>query len=125
MASSDLTPVEDAISHMLGKARQVTDTEVVALSHCLDRILAKDYRVPADVPPADNSSVDGYAIRAADLSGQQPLPVSGRIAAGKAPGSCRPGSAVHFHWRGNPRRCRRGGHAGAGHRGRGWPHYHR
>lgn len=96
MASSDLTPVEDAISHMLGKARQVTDTEVVALSHCLDRILAKDYRVPADVPPADNSSVDGYAIRAADLSGQQPLPVSGRIAAGQAPGSCRPGSAVRI-----------------------------
>lgn len=96
MAGSDLTPVEEAISHLLGRARQVTDTEMVALGQCLDRILAKDYRVPADVPPADNSSVDGYALRAGDLIRNQSLPVSGRVAAGDAPGPCLPGAAVRI-----------------------------
>ncbi len=96
MASSDLTPVDDAINHLLGRARPASHTETVALGDSLDRVLARDYRVPADVPPADNSAVDGYAVRAGDLSGESMLPVSGRIAAGEAPGSLQPGTAVRI-----------------------------
>lgn len=96
MASSDLTPVDDTINHLLGRARAVSHTETVALTDSLDRVLARDYKIPADVPPADNSAVDGYAIRAGDLSDKALLPVSGRIAAGEAPGSLQPGTAVRI-----------------------------
>lgn len=96
MASSELTPLEDALDHLISQTTAVTRTEKVALSDSLDRILAKDYLVPADVPPADNSAVDGYALRAGDLSNQTSLPVSGRVAAGHAPGSLRPGTAVRI-----------------------------
>ncbi len=96
MASSDLTSVDDALKHLVGQARPVACTERVALTDSLDRILARDYRVPADVPPADNSAVDGYAVRAGDLSSEVLLPVSGRIAAGEAPVALAPGTAVRI-----------------------------
>ncbi|PXX92281.1 molybdopterin molybdenumtransferase MoeA [Marinobacter vulgaris] len=96
MTSPDLTPVGDAINHLLSQARPVTGHETVALKDSLDRVLAEDYLVPADVPPADNSAVDGYAVRAGDLSGEGPLPVSGRVAAGEAPGALEPGTAVRI-----------------------------
>lgn len=96
MVYSDLIPVDDAIRRLVGQARPVIRTEKVALTASLDRVLALDYRVPADVPPADNSAVDGYAIRAGDLVGGTLLPVSGRVAAGQAPGSLAPGTAVRI-----------------------------
>lgn len=96
MASSDLISVDDAINHLVAHARPVADTQTVALAESLDRVLARDYSVPADVPPADNSAVDGYAVRAGDLSQATLLPVSGRVAAGEAPGSLPPGTAVRI-----------------------------
>lgn len=96
MASSELTPVNDAINHLVEQARPVARTETVALADSLDRVLARDYRVPEDVPPADNSAVDGYAVRAGDLAGEAPLPVSGRVAAGEAPGALEPGTVVRI-----------------------------
>lgn len=96
MTSSDLTPVDDTIDHLVARARPVTHTQTVALADSLDRVLARDYTVPADVPPADNSAVDGYAVRAGDLSSETVLPVSGRVAAGEAPGALQPGTAVRI-----------------------------
>ncbi|MEP3165780.1 MAG: gephyrin-like molybdotransferase Glp, partial [Marinobacter sp.] len=96
MASSDLIPVDDAIEHLLARARPVELTQTVPLADSLDRVLALDYTVPEDVPPADNSAVDGYAVRAGDLSHQTVLPVSGRVAAGQAPGSLPPRTAVRI-----------------------------
>ncbi|NMT63237.1 molybdopterin molybdotransferase MoeA [Marinobacter orientalis] len=96
MASSDLIPVDDAINHLVARARPVAHTQTVPLADSLDRVLARDYTVPADVPPADNSAVDGYAVRAGDLAGEGPLPVSGRIAAGEAPDALKPGTAVRI-----------------------------
>lgn len=96
MAHSNLTPVNDAIDHLLKKARAVSETETVALKDSMDRILATDYLVPADVPPADNSAVDGYALRAGDLAGEALLPVVGRVAAGESPGTLRPGTAMRI-----------------------------
>lgn len=96
MASSDLISVDDAINHLIARARTVADSQTVALADSLDRVLAIDYSVPADVPPADNSAVDGYAVRAGDLSEATVLPVSGRVAAGETPGSHQPGTAVRI-----------------------------
>ena len=96
MASSDLTPVEEAIDHLVARARPITRSQTVALTNSLDRVLARDYTVPADVPPADNSAVDGYAVRAGDLAGGEPLPVSGRTAAGEERLTLKPGTAVRL-----------------------------
>lgn len=48
------------------------------------------------MPPADNSAVDGYALRKQDLHGDQPIPVSARIPAGEAPKPLEPGTAARI-----------------------------
>lgn len=90
-----LTSLDDALAQLLPQAHIVAGTETLPLRHALGRILATDQSVPADVPPADNSAVDGYAVCIADLT-DQPLPVSQRIPAGVAPESLAPGSAARI-----------------------------
>ena len=59
------------------------DAESVATEHALGRVLAADVRSSLDVPPADNSAMDGYALRVADVpAAGTVLAVSQRIAAG-------------------------------------------
>lgn len=96
MASQDLTSLDDALDHLLARAHTVTETRTLPLHRTLGRVLATDITVPADVPPADNSAVDGYAVRAADLATNTVLPVSARVAAGEAPGVLEPGTAVRI-----------------------------
>lgn len=90
-----LTSLDDALAAILTQAMPVRGTETRLLTRALGRILAQDQPVPADVPPADNSAVDGYAVRSADLD-QQPLPVSQRIPAGTAPQPLEPGTAARI-----------------------------
>ncbi|MDK9558799.1 molybdopterin molybdotransferase MoeA [Marinobacter sp. M216] len=85
MAGPNLISLEDALTHLLARAPAMTSSESVDLSKTLNRILAEDQTVPADVPPADNSAVDGYALRQRDVQPGRPLPVSARIPAGEAP----------------------------------------
>ncbi|MBQ0833375.1 gephyrin-like molybdotransferase Glp [Marinobacter sp.] len=94
--AANLTPVDEAIAQLLSKAPVIAETELLPLTESLGRILAQDYQVPADVPPADNSAVDGYALRAEDYVHGQALSVSGRIPAGSAPGLLQPGTAVRI-----------------------------
>jgi molybdopterin molybdotransferase len=71
--------------------------EQVALRGAVGRILAHDVLAPVDLPPFDNSAVDGYAMRHADLKSGQPtlLPVHGKTFAGHAPaGGLPPGMAA-------------------------------
>ncbi len=91
-----LTPLDDALEHLLAQAKPIERTETLPLAQTLGRVLANDILVPADVPPADNSAVDGYAVRAADTVSGQPLLVSARVAAGQAPGVLEPGTAVRI-----------------------------
>ena len=55
-------------------------TEYPPLGAALGRVLAEDVRTPIDLPPFDNSQMDGYAVRADASAG--PLRVSGHVAAG-------------------------------------------
>lgn len=96
MAGQHLTAVEEAISHILAQATALTGSETVPLTESLGRVLAEDHHVPADVPPADNSAVDGYALRTQDLVADQPLPLSARVPAGQAPEAIEPGTAVRI-----------------------------
>lgn len=96
MAGPQLTSVDDALAHLLDGAPVINETRTVPLHQSLGRVLATDIAVPADVPPADNSAVDGYAVRASDLDGSTVLPVSARVAAGQPPGELQPGTAVRI-----------------------------
>ncbi|WP_323750343.1 gephyrin-like molybdotransferase Glp [Marinobacter sp.] len=96
MTKANLTSLDDALTHLLEHATAITETESVTLSGSLGRVLAQDYHVPADVPPADNSAVDGYAIRHGDIHDSEPLNVSDRIPAGAAPQPLQPGTAARI-----------------------------
>jgi molybdopterin molybdotransferase len=77
-------------------------SETVPLAQALGRVLAADVRADHAVPPFDNSSMDGYAVRAAEVAGAAPdrpvdLPVSADIAAGSGlPGPLRAGTAARI-----------------------------
>jgi len=81
--TDNLMPVDQALSAMLQLTPLAEAVELVALSDAAGRVLAEDIQSSCDVPPADNSSMDGYALRLADAGA--PLPVSQRVAAGQAP----------------------------------------
>jgi molybdopterin molybdotransferase len=77
----------------------VTGTEPIALKAARGRVLASDIRAPIDLPPFDNSAVDGFAVRHADLAaeGETRLPVMGRLQAGSgAVDTLRRGTAVRI-----------------------------
>jgi molybdopterin molybdotransferase len=92
-----LRSVEEALSLLLSHARPVADVQTVPLETALGRVLAAPVASAIDVPPWDNSAMDGYALRAADLTGEAPrLPVSQRIAAGDAGRPLAPGTAARI-----------------------------
>ena len=79
-----LMPLEQALAELEARAIPVSANEQVALKESLGRVLAQDLVSSINVPPADNSAMDGYAIRAADLfdNGKKEFVVSQRICAG-------------------------------------------
>jgi len=71
--------------------------ETVSTFESLGRVLAEDVRSTLDVPPADNSAMDGYAMRSADVPAEGTLlPVSQRIPAGQPPQPLQPGTAARI-----------------------------
>ena len=79
-----LMTTAEALDLIAERVAPVTATEEVPLAQALGRILAEDIRADADVPPHDNSAVDGYAVYFDDLNSETPtrLGLSGRAAAG-------------------------------------------
>jgi molybdopterin molybdotransferase len=79
-----LLTIDQAVDEVLSAARPA-GTEDVDLLTCLGRTLAVDVASPQDVPPFDNSAMDGFALRAADQHGSQPrLRVVAELPAGRA-----------------------------------------
>ena len=88
----------EALATLLSAASPITGVESIPTLEALNRVLSADVTSPLDVPPMHTSSMDGYAIRAADLAshGNRRLPVSQRIAAGHAPEPLKPGTAARI-----------------------------
>lgn len=84
-----LLPVSEALEQLLSAAASEAPTgaERVPLQQALGRILASPVQASHDVPPWDNSAMDGYAFNAADIALAQSrgLAISQRITAGMAP----------------------------------------
>jgi molybdopterin molybdotransferase len=75
--------LDEALARLLGAIDTQPTTESVSTFDALGRVLAEDVRSLVDVPPEDNSEMDGYAVRVADLAAAgTELPVAQRIPAG-------------------------------------------
>jgi molybdopterin molybdotransferase len=89
--------VDQASEFLLARARAPKAPLSAALEECLGRVIADDLRSPIDVPGYDNSQMDGYALRAGDVSAQgSRLPVSARVPAGAAAVALAPGTAARI-----------------------------
>ena len=89
--------VREAIETLLGQSACCVEPETIPLPEAAGRVLAADLRAPIDVPPADNSAMDGYALRHADWPGPGgSLGLSQRITAGSAPGRLEDGTAARI-----------------------------
>ena len=88
MSDSCVTPdtplvvYDEAIRLLLQQARPVRETENAPLGEALGRVLAMEVTSPLNVPPLDNSAMDGYAVRAGEIEPGKAIPVSQRIPAG-------------------------------------------
>ncbi|EHK63491.1 gephyrin-like molybdotransferase Glp [Achromobacter arsenitoxydans] len=71
-------------------------TEHVDLTQASGRVLAADLDATVDIPPADNSAMDGYALRLADWSLDARLPIQQRCYAGDVPEPLKPGHAIRL-----------------------------
>lgn len=79
------------------RAQAIADTEEVATFDALGRVLAREVSSTLDVPPADNTSMDGYVVRAAEVrQAGTVLPVSQRVPAGVVGAPLAPGSAARI-----------------------------
>lgn len=87
----------DALATLLAAAKPLAGTETLSTFDALNRVLAADVVSTLDVPPMNTSSMDGYAVRVADLAqGSRHLPVSQRIPAGHAPQPLAAGTAARI-----------------------------
>lgn len=89
--------VEQALAELLQQAQPVREIETVNTLAAADRVLAQSVYATINVPPLDNSAMDGYAVRAEDVSAVgDTLPVSQRIAAGHVGTVLQPGTAARI-----------------------------
>ncbi len=84
--SGPLLPVDDLEQIIRDRITPVAEVETVTLAQARGRVLGRSIEAPIDLPPFDNSAVDGYAVRHSDLHPQADttLTVADRITAGRA-----------------------------------------
>ena len=82
-----LLPIEEVEGLLAARVTAVREVETAGLSGATGRVLAADLVAPVDLPPFDNSAVDGYAVRHADLNphAETRLLVVDRVTAGQIP----------------------------------------
>nr|WP_227494455.1 gephyrin-like molybdotransferase Glp [Ramlibacter pallidus] len=92
-----MRPLDDALAALLALAQPLGGTERVATFDADGRVLAEDLVSTLQVPPQDNSSMDGYAVRRGEIADEGvPLPVSQRIPAGAAALPLQPGTIARI-----------------------------
>jgi molybdopterin molybdotransferase len=92
-----LLPFDTAMANMLDAITPITGSEFIELTDLLDRVLAKDINSPMNVPPHNNSAMDGYAFKHENLLQNKSLTMVGRSMAG-APyeGECQLGQCIRI-----------------------------
>jgi len=92
-----LLPFEQAMEKMLSAIKPICETEFIPLAKALNRVLASNISSPLNVPPHNNSAMDGYAFNLASLQETNTLTMVGRSMAG-APfqGACNLGECIRI-----------------------------
>ena len=93
-----LLPIEEALRQLRESVKPTQEVECIDLDEALGRTLAADHHSHVQIPSADTSAMDGYAVAAADLNKVPPtlIRISQRIAAGAVPATHEPGTAVRL-----------------------------
>jgi len=92
-----LRPLDNALAELLGHAQRLDGRETVSTFDADGRVLAEDLVSALQVPPRDNSAMDGYAVRSGEIPDEGvALPVSQRIPAGVGAQPLTPGSAARI-----------------------------
>jgi molybdopterin molybdotransferase len=97
MIKPPMLTAQQALEHLLSHAEPVDEIEKVVMQAALGRVLAENVNSLVDVPPLDNTSMDGYAVRTADT--QNPgstLRIAQRIPAGSVGTQLEPGTAARI-----------------------------
>lgn len=94
--SEPLLTVDAALARLLEAAAPVPETEMLPVASALWRVLAKPLVSGIDVPPLDNSAMDGYALKTADWAEGRWLEVRQRIVAGSVGQALQPGEAARI-----------------------------
>ncbi|WP_318370977.1 molybdopterin molybdotransferase MoeA [Enterobacter sp.] len=81
--NAGLIPLDTALTRMLAQITPLNEHETLPLAASFGRVTAGDIVSPMNVPGFDNSAMDGYAVRLADLASGEPLPVAGKAFAGQ------------------------------------------
>lgn len=81
--NAGLIPLDTALTRMLAQITPLNEHETLPLAASFGRVTAGDIVSPMNVPGFDNSAMDGYAVRLADLVSGEPLPVAGKAFAGQ------------------------------------------
>ena len=97
MTKPPMLTAQQALDHLLSNAVTVNESEKVTTQAALGRVLAEDVKSLVDVPPLDNTSMDGYAVRSADTATPgQTLRIAQRIPAGSIGVQLEPGTAARI-----------------------------
>ena len=97
MTKPPMLTAQQALDHLLSHAKPVIETETLAMQVALGRVLAQSVDSLVDVPPLDNTSMDGYAVRTTDTNTPgQTLKIAQRIPAGSMGTQLEPGTAARI-----------------------------
>ena len=97
MTKPPMLTAQQALDHLLSHAQTVGETEKVAMQAALGRVLSEDVSSLVDVPPLDNTSMDGYAVRTADTqTAGSILKIAQRIPAGSMGVQLEPGTVARI-----------------------------
>jgi len=97
MTKPPMLTAQQALEHLLLNAKPISDSEVLTTQNALGRVLAQAVTSLVDVPPLDNSSMDGYAVRTVDVpTAKSILRIAQRIPAGSVGVQLEPGTAARI-----------------------------
>lgn len=97
MTKPPMLTAQQALDHLLSNAKAVSQSELVSMQAALGRVLAENVNSLVDVPPLDNTSMDGYAVRTADtLAPGSILKIAQRIPAGSIGTQLESGTAARI-----------------------------
>ena len=97
MIKPPMLTAQQALDHLLSHAKPVTEIESIPMQATLGRVLAENVNSLVDVPPLDNTAMDGYAVRIADTKNPgSVLKIAQRIPAGSVGTELQAGTAARI-----------------------------